>query len=116
MKTPATMTNVAPMPPAGSRANPLPDTSAEDAKKAAREKEKRDAFIKLANARLKKAKAAIIILRNLANKNNYSFTEQDRKVLNDTLVSHVAAVDTAFAEALAGKKVAATAEDENFFK
>lgn len=76
---------------------------------------KRDKFKRLTNQRLSKAIKAIDQLRNLANKSQYEFSDEDRNTLHNHLTQHVNGVNAAFVAALQGKTTTAPVQ-ETFIK
>lgn len=85
------------------------DTKIDDAKKAEREAAKAEKFVTLARKRVSAALDKIALVRNLANKANYSFTAEQAAKINDALGAAVDAVEDDFKLALEGKVVKADA-------
>jgi len=56
------------------------------------QEEKRDRFVRLAEARTSKALHAVRTIGNLANKSNYSFTERDVRKIRKALTDEVDAM------------------------
>lgn len=65
-----------------------------------REQYKMDAFERLAPARVEKALKAISVLGNLANRNNYSYDENQAQAIIDALNAEVRALQTSFKQEL----------------
>lgn len=65
-----------------------------------REQYKIDAFERLAPARVEKALKAISVLGNLANRNNYSYDENQAQAIIDALNTEVRALQTSFKQEL----------------
>lgn len=76
--------------------------AATDTEKAKKQAAKRERFIKLGNVRINKAIKAVGLLRNLANRNSYTFTEADVQKLLDPLNEILDSVENAFKLALQG--------------
>lgn len=65
-----------------------------------REQYKIDAFERLAPARVEKALKAISVLGNLANRNNYSYDENQAQAIIDALNTEVRALQASFKQEL----------------
>tara|TARA_B100001027_G_C16167151_1_gene285271 strand:- start:3 stop:245 length:243 start_codon:yes stop_codon:yes gene_type:complete len=74
--------------------------------------EKREKFIKHGNRRLMNAVKNIKLLKNIANKNYYSYNDKDIKLIYSELDQAVKEVKSSFNEAKNKKKPLT----ENFFK
>lgn len=74
--------------------------------------EKRDKFIKHGNRRLMNAVKNIKLLKNIANKNYYGYSEKEMKLIFSELDHAVKEVKHSFNEAKNKKKQ----DNDNFFK
>jgi len=54
-----------------------------------RQSVKRERFVRLAEARVEKAIRALRVIGNLANKNNYEYTERDVQKIHNALVAEL---------------------------
>jgi len=59
-------------------------------------KEREDKFVELAEKRVKKALNAMRLVKNLANKSNYTYTEKDANTIIRALMREVTSVREAF--------------------
>ena len=71
---------------------------------------KEEKFKKYANLRLKSALKSIRLLGNLSNKNNYEYTEEQSKTINNELNKAVLETKKKFEKSKSGKK-----KDDDFF-
>jgi len=65
-----------------------------------REQHKMESFERLAPARVEKALKAINVLGNLANRNNYSYDENQAQAIIDALNAEVKALQSSFRQEL----------------
>ena len=66
---------------------------------AMRSQEKREKFIRLAEARVSKAMQAIRVVGNLSNRTNYDFTDDDIKKISRALNAEIDAMQARFKNA-----------------
>jgi hypothetical protein len=64
-----------------------------------RSEEKREKFVRLAEARVSKAMQAIRVIGNLSNKSNYDFSDEDIKKISRALNAEVDAMQARFKNA-----------------
>lgn len=64
-----------------------------------RSEEKREKFIRLAEARVSKAMQAIRVVGNLSNRSNYDFTDDDIKKITRALNAEIDAMQARFKNA-----------------
>lgn len=64
-----------------------------------RSQEKREKFIRLAEARVSKAMQAIRVVGNLSNRTNYDFTDDDIKKISRALNAEIDAMQARFKNA-----------------